>query len=343
MTPAVQTSYPATPFSVFQPSESDDSFTLSRSRSDKKSTPRDKLNLFLASRDISPIRSSLSSSWDKVSERTRRHYTRKAKQVVFAALEEIAPENSEVLFSAVKTAATEDANVDSTLMEALAECYNNANHWSIWRQILSIMADKISFHGLQNWIPGLSRYMYNTARHHVLLHGRGTLPPPSKNTRVYVSPEKLDHFITFITSAQVMQDLPFGEKVLKLSSGTEIKIPNVVRNLIPEQTIQQYRSYCKDTSFTPMSRSTLSRILKACSASIRKSLQGLDYIAADGAKAFDELQDVVEKMARSASQSLAWSTTTIDKLKQAKRYLKGDYKVYLHYFDIKFCIHCVTT
>jgi hypothetical protein len=146
-------------------------------------------------------------------------------------------------------------------------------YWSTHRQIMSIMADKVSFKVLQKWIPDLSRYRYNIARHHALLHGRGSLVPTTTNTRLYVSPQKLDHFLTFITSAYVIQDLPFGEKTLKLSSNTKITVPNVVRTLIPEQILQQYQSYCEESGFVPMSRSTLCRILKVCSASVRKSLQ----------------------------------------------------------------------
>lgn len=72
---------------------------------------------------------------------------------------------------------------------------------------------------------GIVEYRYNIVQHHVLLHGRGSTVPSSNNTRMKVSPLKLDHFSTFITSAYVTQDLPFGEKSLKLSSNTETKIP----------------------------------------------------------------------------------------------------------------------
>ncbi len=58
---------------------------------------------------------------------------------------------------------------------------------------------------------------------------------------MYVKPEKLEHFITFITSLHLVQDLSFDEKMLKLSSQTEIRIPNVIRTLIPEQIICQYQ------------------------------------------------------------------------------------------------------
>ena len=279
----------------------------------KEDDSKQKLNSFLASRDISPIRHRLTLPWEEASERTKRHHVRKAKQTVFAALDEIEPECPEKLFSAIKSTIEGDLKIDSALMEALVECYNNANHWSTRRQILSIMADKVSFKELQHWIPNLTRYRYNIARHHALLHGRGSVVPVAKTTRMYVSPDKLDHFLSFITSTQVIQDLPFGEKSLMLSTNVKITVPNVVRTLIPEQLVKQYKSYCEETNFTPMSRSTLCRILKVCSASVRKSLQGLDYISAEGAAAFDEL----EKIGDLYGMGHSWTKDYSTKLKQA--------------------------
>ena len=282
----------------------------------------------MTSRDVSPIRNSLTIPWDKATERTKRFYIRKAKQVVSAALEEIAPESSEMLLTALKTECKDEPSCsDSTLLEALVECYNNASTWSSRRQILSIMADKVSFKVLQSWIPNLSRYRYNIARHHLLLHGRGSAIPLVKITRMFVSREKLDHFLTFITSTRVMQDLPFGEKTLKLSTNTEIRVPNVIRSLIPEHIVLQYKSYCQETGIEPMSRSTLCRILKVCSASVRKSLHGLDYFSADGAKSFDDIQAIIEKLGDTHEKGLSWEKEQTNKLKLAKRYLKGDYKV----------------
>lgn len=93
--------------------------------------------------------------------------------------------------------------------------------------------------------------------------------------------EKLDHFLEFITSSRVVQDLPFGEKTLKLSNNTEIRVPNVLRISTPEQIVKQYVSYCGETDFLPLSRRTLCRILSVCAVSTRTSLQGLDYFSAD--------------------------------------------------------------
>ena len=38
------------------------------------------------------------------------------------------------------------------------------------------------------------------------------------------------------------------------------------------------------------------RVLSSCAATVRRSLQGVDYIAADGGKAFDQLIEIVLKL-----------------------------------------------
>ena len=315
-----------TPCSIYQPSEFE--FSTSSEIGEAPIQPRQILNEYLASKDISPVRSTLITPWEEASERTKRHYKRKAKQIIDATLEEIAPQDHEQLFVSVSQSyASNTENVDSTLMEAIKECYINTDHWSTRRQILSIVADKMSFQDLHKWIPDLSRYRYNIARHHRLLHGRGAVVPVSTSTRMYIEPEKLDHFLTFITSTHIVQDLPFGVKSLKLSSNTVIKVPNVIRSIIPDHIVKQYQSYCRESGFTPMSRSTLCRILNVCSATVRKSLQGIDYVAAEGAKAFDNLEEVVEKLGDIHGKSLTWAKGQNEKLKNAKRYLKTDYKV----------------
>ena len=98
-------------------------------------------------------------SWDMASDRTQRFLIHKAKQVVDAALGEIAPQDAEKLWiylvqSKVAAQQTNDEAIDFKLADALADCYKNAGHWGSRRQILSIMADKMDFETLQNWLPG---------------------------------------------------------------------------------------------------------------------------------------------------------------------------------------------
>ena len=116
--------------------------------------------------------------------------------------------------------------------------------------------------------------------------------------------------------------------MLKLSAGEVIKTPNVVRMLIPERITQQYYQLCEETGFAPMSKSTLLRVLDTCSASVRKSLQGLDNFYAQGSNAFDDLCETVDRIAEPA-ESQTWAKETKQTLRDAKQYLRADYKVRL--------------
>lgn len=87
-----------------------------------------------------------------------------------------------------------------------------------------------------------------------------------------------------------------------------------------------------------MSRSTLNRILGVRKSSQRKSLQGLDSTAADGAAAFDTLESIVDKLERYGA-STEWVKCTNKSLKNGKRYLKTEYRV--HYRESSTCAdHC---
>ena len=81
-------------------------------------------------------------------------------------------------------------------MECLAECYNNEEHWSSRRQILSIMAVNVNFKDLLKWIPNLSRYHFTIAKHHLLLHSRGSKASMTgKRKQPYI--EIIDFFFFF--------------------------------------------------------------------------------------------------------------------------------------------------
>ena len=163
--------------------------------------------------------------------------------------------------------------------------------------IIDIMAVKLSYKALKKWIPNLTRYRFSEARKHILIEGRGAaLSPQSSQTRMVLSQTQLDHFLDFITSPHVIQDLPFGEKSIKLSSKEVIIVPNVIRMMVPESIVKQYLAYSHECGFTALSRRSLLRILDVCSASVRKSLQGLDYIICTGSQGFDDLCDVVNRL-----------------------------------------------
>jgi hypothetical protein len=58
-------------------------------------------------------------------------------------------------------------NLDKNLhlvLTSLAEAYNNASHWTVRRQILSIMSKEVSFSMIRMFIPDLTAYRFNMAR-----------------------------------------------------------------------------------------------------------------------------------------------------------------------------------
>ena len=55
--------------------------------------------------------------------------------------------------------------------------------------------------------------------------------------RMKVSFAQIDHFVAFITSPYIVQDLPFWERRITFSIMETVKVSNVVRMLIPERIV----------------------------------------------------------------------------------------------------------
>ena len=84
--------------------------------------------------------------------------------------------------------------------------------------------------------------------------------------------------------------------------------------MIPERIVAQYTQNRKEVDFTPFSRSTMLHVLSSCAATVRKSLQGPHYVAADGGKAFDELIEMLPKL---SNDDRVWVSHLQKVLKQA--------------------------
>ena len=295
--------------------------------------PRGKLNEFLVACKLEPLGKPW-ISWSDSTERTRLRQTKRASEIVSTVLKTVSSENAGYLWQNLTSSSTMNKALgvdklslsEQSYLQALAEAYHNASSWDTRRQVLSIMAGVASFTDIAQYIPGLTRYRFTMANLHQLQYGRGAQVPQQPTTRIRVDLSQLDHFLGFITSPHLVQDLPFGQKHLKLSSGEVIEVPNVIRLMIPQRIVQQYKQYCVETNFKPFSESTMLRVLSECSASVRKSLQRLDYFAAEGARAFDDLAVIVREMSR-LGPGKEWETSMAEALKTDKLYLKGDFKV----------------
>ena len=251
-------------------------------------------------------------------------------EVVSSVLEIIAPNDAGLLWSALKASPSINDRYNEP-RTALIESYKQATHSSTRKNILSVIADKLTFNDLQKWIPDLSRSRFTAARRHGVQYGADALAKQigKKKTilRQKIDPAQVEHFIEFITSQNVIQDLPFGTRKLRLTSGEEINIPNVIRLLIPSRLVDQYLHFCHETGFKPLGKSTLLKVIaESCGSSVRKCMQGLDNYLAEGTRAFDDLRLIVDKLSQAglANEKVA---RLQESLTEAKQYLKGDYKV----------------
>lgn len=287
---------------------------------------------------FSPILSTLNASWDDISSTQQKYYKRKAREAVTASLSVISPGQEKELWNSIrKESIVEREDGDSSkrkhfdtstgLIDVLIKAHDQAGSWQTKRQILSLFANDFSRAELQRLIPGLTKWRIDQARLHANEAGKGQPVPEKQIFRTRIDPVKVDHFVDYISRPDLVQDIAFGTKTLKLDSGERIIIPAVIRTLIPSRIIDQYTSYCKQQEFEPASERSLFRMLEVCSASMQKSLHGLDNITAEGAEAFDNLHSMIEMLMENGAGE-HWAQKMGQALKEAKRYFKTDFKVH---------------
>ena len=178
---------------------------------------------------------------------------------------------------------------------------------------------------LQTLIPGITKRRIGQARQHATEAGKGQVVPEQTIFRKRIDQGKVDHFISYILQPQLHQDVAFATKTLKFDSGERIIIPAVTRTLIPSRIIEQYTSYCREQHFEPASTRSLFRMLEICSASMQRSLMGLITSQRKGTEAFDNLRAIIDTLVENGEEG-HWAEIMRRDLKEAKRYLKTDYK-----------------
>ena len=229
--------------------------------------------------------STLNASWVDISATQQKYYLRKAKETIAASLSVISPGQENELWQNIRQESSisdeQDGNsskrksfdTNTGLIDVFIKAHNQVQSWQTKRQILSLFANDFSRAELQKLVPGLSKWRIDQARQHATRTGRGQPVLEQPIFRCRIDPVKIDHFIEYISRPELLQDVAFGTKTLKLDSGEKIIIPAVIRTLIPSRIIQQYRSYCTHQEFEPASERSMYRMLQVCSASMQKSLK----------------------------------------------------------------------
>ena len=302
----------------------------------KKRQVLNNANRNLSEGRLSPIMSTLNTSWDDISATQQKYYLRKAKETICTALTVLSPGQEEELWTAVwreRSVQTSSAGATrrrsfyphSGLIDNLIKSYNQAESWQTKRQILSLFANDFSRPELMNMIPTLSKWRIDEARQHAIKVGEGQPVPKDPIFRSRISSAQIDHFIDYIARPDMLQDVAFGTKNLRLDTGESIIIPAVVRTMIPSRMVEQYSVYCKEQNFEPAGQRSLFRIIEVCGASMQKSLQGLDNTTAEGTEAIDTIIEVAKTLVDHGSE-VTWLKSAEQNIKGIKRYLKTEFK-----------------
>lgn len=247
------------------------------------------------------LKCQLTLPWKDTSKSTKSLYLKVASEAVNLVLSHIVPGQVDTVFSEiVKKHDSYDENPtldkQDILTRALVKAYLDQDNRQTQTQILSLFADKFSKENLIKLIPGVTISKIDAARRHASLESPGQMICNKTIYRTRLSRPKVLHFVEFISSPTYHQAVGYGSKKLFLSTGVEIVIPKVVRNIISARLIKTYLAFCEDQNFETFSRSTLFNILNVCISSQKKNLHGLDNITAEGMKAVDVLTGIVSKL-----------------------------------------------
>jgi len=102
---------------------------------------------------------------------------------------------------------------------------------------------------------------------------------------------QVDRFLNFITSSHIIQDFPFFAQVIKWRGNSNTKccedVDTTANNTAVLPTLRRDRFHSHEQAHT-------APILGVCSASVSKSLQGLDNFSAQGSSAFEDLCQTVD-------------------------------------------------
>ena len=169
-------------------------------------------------------------------------------------------------------------------------------------------------------LPGISLRQVKKDRKHALERGRGEPLTRKEIFRCRLNVEKVGDFMKFFSRSTFVQDVAFGTKILKLSSGERIPVPSVVRTMTASKIIYLYHEECRELGVAPLKERTSFRLLEFCSASKQKSLQGLDNTSTAVEEAFKTIALIVENLGRYGAGA-TWTRDTLAELSQ-RDYLK---------------------
>ena len=272
---------------------------------------------------ISPIHWQVTKTpASKLGERSKDDLRKKLFQVKEAAVrvlaEGIAPTQGENLIQVLHECAEDpDEDVPSDIRHQINVYKESDSQGKL--VILSLLdQEKYTKEQIQTYF-GCTKYAVDKARR-LKKTSKGLAFPETKQKirRNRLNISKCEHFLEFLFSSGIVQDVAYGVANVRFDSGSVQKIPNAILTTKYSHAIAFYLEICRKCEYESLSESTLWRILRTLKPSQRKSLAGLDDITAAGMNGFSQLIKFVDDRKRFKDIS--------DRLERGKRYLKTNYQ-----------------
>ena len=273
--------------------------------------------------EASPIKFRLKRKVELIEDSTKRilraNYKRFELQMRKKYAECVAPGQSDSFISDVLDSSDSDENVQTIVpveLENYVEMYKESD--SMAQLVILSLQDHSNYSINQlKGAFGCSSYRVKQARK---LCTKGlVIPKKTKFTRNKLDLNKAEHFLDFVFTSGLLQDVAYGITRIKYDSGEEQKIAHAVLTTKFSHTISMYRESCIELNYPHLSERSLFRILEAIKPSQKKCLAGLDDISASGMNGFSMLQEI-SKQYNNRDLSNA--------LERRKRYLKTRYPVH---------------
>ena len=264
-----------------------------------------------------------SSTMAKINQKVER-----AKMKLFGTLTDaIAPGQSGALMTRLHPIRTPEEDAE---LERFKKIYDNSDGYGKITVLSVIDHSKYSKAYLVQKL-GCSKYQVETARSLGVLQDGIHKQINTPTTRLRLDRGKVEHFMDFLFSSGLLQDVSYGIKTIRFDSDEKCKVANAVLATKRSHAIAQYLQLCFDHNYSALHRSTLWKILRAIKPSQRKSLSELDDFAASAMNGFAVLASLIPLE----------HSSLIHALQNRKRYLKTSFQG--HCSEVSyFCSHSTT-
>lgn len=225
----------------------------------------------------------------------------------------IAPGQETQLKTVLEDVKIERSTSESTFLH-LKEAFESCTSRQAWLSVLMLVPKEYSKSEVCDRF-GCTFYEIEETRSILKQYGACAVQPIKERVYSRLSVAKCRHFIDFLSSTGLLQEVAYGTTKLKLDSGETLTVANTVMNGIREHAVKEYIIHCKELNYDPLGCTSLRKILGKMKAHTRTKLAGVDSFVVDGIESFEVTKYSVFKMKM-------YSYLSIDILKALRKCVK---------------------